>query len=1119
MRSGRRRERRQDEQEPPEPGARTNEEHLRNCTQTADKYAKDAEDYRKFMNYCTTLWKGPSKHLPPLQIPPPTQISPQVIAQCTEIAQRLQAAGRLKHDLPGFMEFCTTTIIPVADSNAAAAPAPATPAPTGPRTPAEEEAVRAYEREVARCVRAGGEVPPKELLDFMLACAASIPVQDAVFKPTAPATPAPVSAREAPLMASQESEKLHFRVAKPTREGAPRVQGEGPIITRKFTLIPLEGPHNQLPVPEQFFVLFQQIVNQMIKLGLDDTALKKGLEVWRNRAEKDLQAVEAKLKAAGVSPSGASGDAKEPEEADSEEPGDIEGDEEEAEAEEAALPKTGTDIAKLRQRWRSKQRQVRWLNQYYANPNSLFAKEGLRSVKNFYTAISKTPAFERFKARCRTGAFKFLRATGPLHLIDRVWRAAAQFAYFSVREYRRLLRTLPTIVVALGNLPDATVLLERGFPEQEEYEAVRRAVTVPGLSLKVGQLSKVSLGGWCRHVRNFVKRDLISTHAPAIERLIQTTPLAPTLPASLESWLAEVLEAKLKAFLKALSRRLTVRVKRIQYEHKRQEKDRRKGKSTRPSTFGKGPLDRTIVAILGGRKLVGLSPATWKALVKLWRDAAYTVLEAQLAQVAVTEVVQIALAEAKNGLTPARLLALFWAQRPRYVTLADASWEAFQQFLEAGTISEVESRIAEELRPQFRPLIETSLAAFQTYLTVQKGRPPVFTRQTIPLGLVDTQMYEAPVLTAAGLRGVLKLLKKGPQLRAPTVLIPFTLHTPGRFRTFVDQNYSQGLGTLERKGARLILAIPFQRTSRTPAAEASLQPEDLPLAGSIDLGLKTLVVLHKAPVKHVAEGVWEEVKPKSDEKTPEQQARARPLFIDQRYLEGKRSGWMGQHSTPDLNSDPADSHRVRNQKARKRRHKSIPMRFNWKRRLTTLQDLARRRQAAMATYRQEAKVKGDKYPHKMEYWRLRREYKQAWQKIQDLHEEMAGQLATRVIASCQEAHLVVLRMEDLSWSQHSPKWKAGGFLTTWQVHWFFSRVQGHIIDLATRIGLRVELVNARHTSTRCSRCGHEQKENRDKKRFQCRKCGFRLDADLNAARNILVAPLSNSPDAIASVGW
>ena len=49
----------------------------------------------------------------------------------------------------------------------------------------------------------------------------------------------------------------------------------------------------------------------------------------------------------------------------------------------------------------------------------------------------------------------------------------------------------------------------------------------------------------------------------------------------------------------------------------------------------------------------------------------------------------------------------------------------------------------------------------------------------------------------------------------------------------------------------------------------------------------------------------------------------------------------------------------------------------------------------------------------------------------------------------------------------------------------------------------VALVSAAHTSQRCSSCGHTAPNNRrSQSQFRCRKCGFSLNADLNAARNI-----------------
>lgn len=54
-------------------------------------------------------------------------------------------------------------------------------------------------------------------------------------------------------------------------------------------------------------------------------------------------------------------------------------------------------------------------------------------------------------------------------------------------------------------------------------------------------------------------------------------------------------------------------------------------------------------------------------------------------------------------------------------------------------------------------------------------------------------------------------------------------------------------------------------------------------------------------------------------------------------------------------------------------------------------------------------------------------------------------------------------------------------------------------------GNQVILVPPHYTSQRCSRCGHAHPDNRDEKNFECKVCGFKLDADLNAALNILAA--------------
>jgi transposase len=55
---------------------------------------------------------------------------------------------------------------------------------------------------------------------------------------------------------------------------------------------------------------------------------------------------------------------------------------------------------------------------------------------------------------------------------------------------------------------------------------------------------------------------------------------------------------------------------------------------------------------------------------------------------------------------------------------------------------------------------------------------------------------------------------------------------------------------------------------------------------------------------------------------------------------------------------------------------------------------------------------------------------------------------------------------------------------------------------AEALGKKVMVINPYHTSQTCSRCGHVSRSNRKGRRFTCVQCGFSLDADLNASRNI-----------------
>jgi putative transposase len=81
--------------------------------------------------------------------------------------------------------------------------------------------------------------------------------------------------------------------------------------------------------------------------------------------------------------------------------------------------------------------------------------------------------------------------------------------------------------------------------------------------------------------------------------------------------------------------------------------------------------------------------------------------------------------------------------------------------------------------------------------------------------------------------------------------------------------------------------------------------------------------------------------------------------------------------------------------------------------------------------------------------------------------------------------------------------------------WSFAQFQNFLTYKAQERGMVVEKIDPRHTSQTCSRCGYQARNNRrSQSLFLCRKCGYCLNADLNAAQNIREKHLSSH----ASVG-
>lgn len=69
--------------------------------------------------------------------------------------------------------------------------------------------------------------------------------------------------------------------------------------------------------------------------------------------------------------------------------------------------------------------------------------------------------------------------------------------------------------------------------------------------------------------------------------------------------------------------------------------------------------------------------------------------------------------------------------------------------------------------------------------------------------------------------------------------------------------------------------------------------------------------------------------------------------------------------------------------------------------------------------------------------------------------------------------------------------------------WAFSQLRKFLEYKAALAGVAITIVDPRHTSRTCSRCGHCEKANRKSQaKFECRSCGHKANADENAALNI-----------------
>ncbi|NVM31293.1 MAG: transposase [Candidatus Helarchaeota archaeon] len=767
--------------------------------------------------------------------------------------------------------------------------------------------------------------------------------------------------------------------------------------------------------------------------------------------------------------------------------------------------------------------------------DNVFKRKGGKAAKDFYDITRKTPSMD---------ALWQWRDTQSFQLKERAWRCAAQPAYFALRDYKTRLHLLHHFIDTLQSLPDATLIFDSKFPQNVIFSAVYSTLPQLGMKLTKGQVSRVYLGNVLRWMRNLVKRGFRTKYGQVVATTFNSQPNPPHLAYELAHWLARDLPKFLDAYLRTLSRRLTWQVKRTLHSSRKTLPKNKTGASIRHI------LQRNILS------MKTLDVKSWERARKSWREETKEILEGEFKSIDVATLATHAVQEGQTGLTPERIVNLLFNFRSRRIKLGAGELAEFKAYLVHRAVTELEYRRISLLKPRLAPTVQQIL---NNLLVEPRAwlKLPHFQKQTIPFGADDTRVYHDEdfkdlYILACHKQGVTieeiihnllrkQIFKRGSEkyqkkmeetreyieklmnfdkknnwlenIKKRNVPIRlqlrlevrnpmwFELRTPKRFLKLVQTGYAPQKATLlKKRGGGLILAIPFEKevpkSQCLGRSDLTLIQDPLIIAG-LDPGLKTWATLSIGIRDKLVAGVWGQAG----------QEIAR-YFYDQKQYGERRTEWFkplkNKMNPPDYKNG------------------KFP---NLKRRLTNLQRELRRCQSERDEYRYACRRKGNDYRHKQKFFELNRRVKQIWDSISALHDELTRQIATCILAACEHHRVNILRIEDLRWSKPSKKYEVNYFLASNQIHWFFGQIQARIADLAPRKGIFVEWVKAKYTSSRCSKCGHigkikaERKKARKGKIFKCPECGFQLDADLNAARNIRVAPISkNIPPSLYAWG-
>ena len=177
-------------------------------------------------------------------------------------------------------------------------------------------------------------------------------------------------------------------------------------------------------------------------------------------------------------------------------------------------------------------------------------------------------------------------------------------------------------------------------------------------------------------------------------------------------------------------------------------------------------------------------------------------------------------------------------------------------------------------------------------------------------------------------------------------------------------------------------------------------------------------------------------------------------------------------------------------------HRSAPYHTNYKRRLGSLVKAEKKRRDLSAYLYERAEVCSihNRTDHADV---LRTEAKRVSAKATRIKHEISQCIASQVveIAEKNDAHV---SLENLSWLDSQ-----GG-------RWPHAEIQQRIESTAKRYGLKIVRVSAKDTSRTCSHCGGRTKNNTVTRVGACSACGFSLNRDVSASREIALRATSPS---------